>query len=175
MILLAFFVIPIFEIALSLGLIQHFGFGNVFFAWLLLTILGFGLLRTTGVRLAVSVAKSMREGKAPGVAALEAALMGLSGVLLVLPGFSSDILALVLLLPGARGYLARRLIAKVKYKHGVGFSKAGPMNYGAQEASAQVIDVEAVVETASGPSMGDLNIIEINGSSTQGEKLKNPT
>ena len=84
MILLAFFAIPILEIFLSLGLINNFGFVNVFFAWLLLTILGVGLLRTTGVRLAVSVAKSMREGKSPGVAALEAALTGLSGVLLVI-------------------------------------------------------------------------------------------
>ncbi|MDZ4083464.1 MAG: FxsA family protein [Bdellovibrionales bacterium] len=175
MILLALFVIPILEIALSLGLIRNFGFGNVFFAWLLLTILGVGLLRTTGVRLAVSVAKSMREGKSPGVAALEAALMGLSGVLLVIPGFSSDILALLLLLPGARGFLARRLIAKVKYKHGVGFSKAGATDDGQPNASNQVIDVEAVVETDSRTNNGDLNIIEIGSSSTQGEKLKNPT
>lgn len=175
MILLALFVIPILEIALSLGLIRNFGFGNVFFAWLLLTILGVGLLRTTGVRLAVSVAKSMREGKSPGVAALEAALMGLSGVLLVIPGFSSDILALLLLLPGARGFLARRLIAKVKYKHGFGFSKAGSTDEGQSNASNQVIDVEAVVETDSRTNNGDLNIIEIGSSSTQGEKLKNPT
>jgi hypothetical protein len=44
MILIAFFLIPALEIALSLGLIKNFGFGNVFFAWLLLTILGVGLL-----------------------------------------------------------------------------------------------------------------------------------
>jgi len=175
MILIAFFLIPALEIALSLGLIKNFGFGNVFFAWLLLTILGVGLLRTTGVRLAVSVAKSMREGKSPGVAALEAALMGLSGVLLVVPGFSSDILALLLLLPGARGFLARRLIAKVRYKHGVGFSKATTSDQYGQSASSQVIDVEAVVETATETNNGDLNIIEIGGSSAQAEKLKNPT
>lgn len=168
MILLAFFAIPILEIALSLGLINNFGFVNVFFAWLLLTILGVGLLRTTGVRLAVSVAKSMREGKSPGVAALEAALMGLSGVLLVIPGFSSDILAIALLLPGARGFLARRLIAKVKYKHGVGFSKASVAEPYEQNASTQVIDVDAVVETSSGTNRGDLNIIDA-------KKLKNPT
>lgn len=168
MILLAFFAIPILEIFLSLGLIKNFGFVNVFFAWLLLTILGVGLLRTTGVRLAVSVAKSMREGKSPGLAALEAALMGLCGVLLVIPGFSSDILAIALLLPGARGFLARRLIAKVKYKHGVGFSKAGRSEDREQNASSQVIDVEAVVETSAEPVIDELNIIE-------SKKLKNPT
>jgi UPF0716 protein FxsA len=117
----------------------------------------------------------MREGKSPGVAALEAALMGLSGVLLVVPGFSSDILALLLLLPGARGFLARRLIAKVRYKHGVGFSKATTSDQYGQSASSQVIDVEAVVETATETNNGDLNIIEIGGSLAQAEKLKNPT
>lgn len=168
MILLALFVIiPILDIAISLGLIENFGFVNVFFAWLLLTILGVGLMRTTGVRLAVSVAKSMREGKSPGVAALEEALMGLAGVLLVIPGFSSDIMALMLLLPGARGFLARRLIAKFKYKHGVGFAKAGTSDDREQNASSQVIDVEAVVETSADPNRCELNI-------TESKKLKNP-
>lgn len=165
MILVAFFAIPILEIALTLGLIRNFGFGNVFFAWLFMTVLGIGLLRTTGVRLAVSVARSMREGKSPGIAALEAALMGLAGVLFVIPGFSSDILAFVLILPGARGFFARRLIAKVKYKHGVGFSKN-------EDASAQVIDVDAVVES---DTTKDMNIIELESSLSQSEKLKNRT
>ena len=170
MIVLAFLAIPILEIALSLGLIQQFGFGNIFFAWLLLTILGIGLLRTTGVRLAVSVAQSMREGRSPGLAALEAALMGLAGVLLVIPGFSSDILALIILLPGARSFFARRLIAKVKYKHGVGFSKAGPSN-----AANEIIDVEAVADSeVEARHIDEVNIIEIEGSS-QSEKLKNRT
>lgn len=140
---------PIFEIALTFGLFRQFGFMNVFFAWLLFTILGIGLLRTTGVRLSVSVAQSMRLGKSPGLAALEAALVGLAGVLFVVPGFTSDAVALILCVPFLRRFIARRLVAKVQFG-GAGFSVFGgspgspkhrPLH---SDASEEIIDVQAV-------------------------------
>lgn len=140
---------PIFEIALTFGLFRQFGFMNVFFTWLLFTILGIGLLRTTGVRLSVSVAQSMRLGKSPGLAALEAALVGLAGVLFVVPGFTSDALAVILCVPVLRRYIARRLVAKI-HLGGAGFSVFGGKPGGSErspvhsEASEEIIDVQAV-------------------------------
>jgi UPF0716 protein FxsA len=151
---------PVFEIVLTFALFRQFGFANTFFAWLLFTILGIGLLRTTGVRLAVSVAQSMRLGKSPGLAALDAALVGLAGVLFVVPGFTSDALALILFVPWFRRFFARRLIAKVQAGP-MRFSFFGSHNVGShnvashhsdpnrtsqvrEAASEDVIDVEAV-------------------------------
>ncbi len=146
--LLLFF--PVIEVALSIGLIRQFGFVNVFFAWLLFTLLGVGLLRTTGVRLSVSVAQSLRLGKSPGPAALEAALVGLAGVLFVVPGFTSDAVAIVLCVPFLRRWIARRLISKVQFGGGIGAQfrngpfQEGPFAGSAQSAAGDVIDVEAV-------------------------------
>lgn len=131
------FLFPIIEIGLTFGFISKFGFMNVFFAWLLLTILGIGLLRTTGVRLSVSVAQSIRAGKSPGLAALEAACVGIAGLLFLLPGFASDAIAVILCIPPLRRYIARRLIAKVQLRT-AGFSAARP------NSGNDIIDVEAV-------------------------------
>lgn len=139
---------PVLEAALTIGLFRQFGFMNVFFAWVLFTLFGVGLLRTTGVRLSVSVAQSMRSGKSPGQAALEAALVGLAGVLFVVPGFTSDAIALVLCVPFLRRMIAKRLIAKVQFS-ATGFqSHRDPSHQSPHphrnDASSEIIDVEAV-------------------------------
>ena len=144
--ILFLFLFPILEIILTIGLFREFGFADVFFAWALFTILGVGLLRTTGVRLSVSVAQSMRSGKSPGQAALEAALVGLAGVLFVVPGFTSDAIAVVLCVPFLRRWIARRLLSKVQFAGNVGAQfRTGPFGGGVSpNSSGEVIDVEAV-------------------------------
>lgn len=87
------------EIAFALNAVQWFGFANVFFFWLIKTVIGLGLVRTTGFRLMGAFAKGI-ESAGAGVAksALSQILVSLAGLLLVLPGFITDSLAIIILL-----------------------------------------------------------------------------
>lgn len=143
---------PVAEIALTLAVIREYGFANAFFAWLAATILGFGLIRTSGLRLTVGVAQAMREGKPPGAAALESALIGLAGLLLLIPGYISDVVALGLLIPPLRRLMVKQIAKAVAARTVTAAQKfAGPWsqspnteNASPVDASSAIIDVEAV-------------------------------
>ena len=156
-IFLAILLFPILEITVAIGVVREYGFANAFFAWLVSLILGFGLFRTSTLRLTVGVAKAMREGKPPGLAAIDGAMIGLAGVLFLLPGYISDVFASSLLVPFVRHTVAARLHRA--FGGGTVFSaggfegrtatgqSAGPTagNYDAEDAAHAILDVDAVV------------------------------
>lgn len=155
MIFFAILMIPFIEISLAIAVIREFGFANAFFAWLVSFVLGLGLFRTSSLRLTVGVGKAMREGKPPGLVALDGALVGLAGVLFLIPGYFSDVLAVLLLIPPLRKFAAKRLLRAVVVKTGMGVQTDGATGFEGhrtssassmgEDASSAVIDVDAVV------------------------------
>lgn len=90
--------------------------GRVGLGWTLLYLVGAVLAGLAVLRLApfagvATVAEGMRRGELPASAVLETALIGLAGVLLLVPGPLSDLVAVALLLPPLRRRLAARLAA----------------------------------------------------------------
>ncbi len=144
MIFLLFLALPFVEVAISLSLVREFGFANTFFAWLVSFVLGIGLIRTSSLRLTVGVAQSLRQGHPPALAALDGALIGLAGVLLLIPGFLSDAVALFLLIPPFRKLCASKLMSTVKFRTGHS-SKAERHEPKFEDAAHAIIDVDAVV------------------------------
>ncbi len=132
------------EIYIGLAVVREFGFANAFFACVAAFVLGVGLFRTSSLRLTVGVAQAMREGKPPGLAALDGALIGLAGVFFLMPGFLSDVLALLLLVPPLRRWGAKRLVntISIRQRGNVGRSSSANEDF---DASSAVIDVDAVV------------------------------
>lgn len=126
MIPLGLLLFPIVEIATCLYVIRAFGFGNAFFIWLLSTILGIGLFRATSAQLSMGVAQALRRGESPGQGAVEGALVGLAGLLFLVPGYVSDIFGLIVLFRPVRRMIARRLLAKIPSVH----VSAGHVNTG---------------------------------------------
>lgn len=142
--------IPFIEISLLIAVVKEFGFANAFFAWVVSLVLGFGLFRSSTLHLTVGVAKAIREGKSPGFAAVNGAMIGLAGVLFLLPGYFSDFCALILLLPFVRSYAANRLHRA--FGAGATFTAGSARNTGpstrpfyAEDAAHAVLDVDAVV------------------------------
>lgn len=123
-IVLAILFLPFIEITGIVIAIREFGFMNAFFFWLAATILGAGIVRTSGLRLTVGVARALQEGKPPAVAALDSALLGVAGILLLIPGYFTDSVAFVLLIPPLRKLAAGRLAKSVIAR--TGFAGAGP-------------------------------------------------
>ncbi len=168
MIFFAILMIPFIEISLAIAVIREFGFANAFFAWMVSFVLGLGLFRTSSLRLTVGVGKAMREGKPPGLAALDGALVGLAGVLFLLPGYFSDFFALLLLVPPLRKLAAKRLLRMVVVKTGMGDSGVARDGFGpsrrhtteGEDVSSAVIDVDAiVVEDSTGEKTVSENVV----------------
>ncbi|HZJ92106.1 MAG TPA: FxsA family protein [Thiopseudomonas sp.] len=80
----------------------------------LLLVLGSGAvgilcIRLAGLTTALSVRQRMAQGEVPTGAMLNGLLLAIGGVLLFIPGFISDFLGLVCLLPMTRHWLSKRV------------------------------------------------------------------
>lgn len=103
-------------IALLIGEIVLFvEIGGLIGAWttvalvLLAAVAGVLILRRGGMRTLAQVQTALQAGRDPGREMFEGSLMLFAALLLILPGFLSDVMALLLLVPPLRGWLYRRL------------------------------------------------------------------
>ncbi len=69
---------------------------------------GISLVRSQGLKNLLSLQQRMADGELPAQELLQGMLLAMAGMLLILPGFVTDLLALLLLQPALRGWLARR-------------------------------------------------------------------
>ena len=77
-------------------------------------VLGMLLLSGRGGATVRSVILALRGGRSPGAALIDSALMAFAGILLITPGFASDVIAIALLLPPVRAGARNRLQAAVR-------------------------------------------------------------
>ena len=88
-----------------------YGFVNTFFALLVGAFLGAGLARTQGRFILQHLKESVARSQMPTDRVLHGMLVFVAGLLLIVPGFVSDALALLLVLPGTR-HLAVALVKR---------------------------------------------------------------
>lgn len=108
---------------LLLPLIEIAGFvlvGNAIGLWptlggvLLTGVLGALVLRWQGVTAMRDLPRQINSGMMPGRAVADTALIGVAGFLLLLPGYFTDILGLLLLLPPVRHALYSAVRSRIK-------------------------------------------------------------
>lgn len=81
-------------------------------AWVIgAMVAGFLLLRHTGLQAVGRLRAALAEGREPGHSIIDAACFAAAAMLLIIPGFVSDALAVILLLPITRNWLLRRTAA----------------------------------------------------------------
>jgi len=71
-------------------------------------IAGLALLRRTGLQAVGRLRAALAEGREPGHSIIDAACFAAAAMLLIIPGFVSDALAVILMLPVTRHWLLRR-------------------------------------------------------------------
>jgi UPF0716 protein FxsA len=74
-------------------------------------VAGLALLRHTGLQAVGRLRAALAEGREPGHSIIDAACFAAAAMLLVIPGFVSDAMALILMLPMTRHWLLRRTAA----------------------------------------------------------------
>lgn len=103
---------------------------------LLASLVGTWLLRREGARTLHAFTTAARTRRPPHRELVDGVLIATGGVLIVLPGFVSDVLALLLLLPPSRALLRRRLL------------RSASLHTPPRFAPGQVVDGEVVDPTA---------------------------
>jgi UPF0716 protein FxsA len=106
------------ELVVFLLVAAWIGLGWTILATLATAALGWVLLARQGTRALVDLRERARSRQAPGRELGDAGLVALGGLLMVLPGFLSDLIGLLLLLPvtrrPARALLARVVLSRLR-------------------------------------------------------------
>lgn len=100
--LLMFTVVPATELYLLIQVGRLLGTWDTILLVLLTGITGAYLARAQGHAVMLSLQKQLSRGEVPADTALQGILIFLGGVLLVTPGFVTDIFGLAMVLPGTR-------------------------------------------------------------------------
>ncbi|CAI8787600.1 FxsA family protein [Methylocaldum szegediense] len=108
--LLVLLSLPILEIYVLIKLVGSLGFLLTFILLLGAAALGTYLLRIQGWSTWFRVQQALARGELPAREMIEASLIAAGGLLLLIPGFVSDMLALFCLLPATRKRLAQRIL-----------------------------------------------------------------
>lgn len=122
---LLFVVIPIVEIWLLIQVGSVIGALPTIALLLLTAIIGVVLLRHQGLQTLMRGRERMNAGELPATEMLEAMVLTISGVLLVAPGFATDIVGFMGLVPPLRRWLVAKVAPRMVVMGGVDGAQAG--------------------------------------------------
>lgn len=113
LLLLVLVAIPLLEIALLVKVGQSIGFWPTIGLLFAAVLAGAALIRRQGLGTLQRVMEAASDGRPPVASLLDGVVMVLAGALLIVPGFITDAVALVLLLPPVRALLVGKVLARV--------------------------------------------------------------
>lgn len=115
------------EIALLVSVGSAIGIFPLILLMIFISLAGLWLLKLRGFLMIMDIRSQLAQGKIPAQAVISSFFFAVAGVLLLIPGFLSDILALLMILPISRqwvqGILLKWLLKRFKFQR---FSKANP-------------------------------------------------
>jgi UPF0716 protein FxsA len=107
-----FIVVPILELAVIIQIGQAIGVLPTIALLIADSVLGAALMRSQGRAAWARFNAALAEGRVPGREVMDGALVIFGGALLLTPGFLSDILGLILLLPPTRAIVRSVLVRR---------------------------------------------------------------
>lgn len=112
-ILLPLIILSLAEIAVFILVGDAIGVWRTVALVFLSILAGILVLRVQGVMTLVRVRDALRRGEAPEVELFDGACLLVAGILLMIPGFLTDIIGLLLLLPPVRNLLRRFIWSRI--------------------------------------------------------------
>jgi UPF0716 protein FxsA len=141
--LLLFIVMPIIEMWLLITIGSYIGALSTIALVLLTALMGIGLLRQQGVSTLWRGKEKLQQGKIPAQEIMEGIVLAVSGALLLTPGFVTDIIGLLGLLPFTRIFLVKGIVQKFSFIN-AGNSSFGQQPFGSdRNPSGDTIDGES--------------------------------
>lgn len=137
-----FLLVPIIEIVLFVVIGGEIGVLATL-AWLFLAgMAGMALIRYQGTQAAMDIQQSLQQLREPSTPVAQRSLLMVAGILLIIPGFFTDFLAVLLLIPGVRNLILRQIAARAGASR-VSFGFPGTES---RYRDAGVIDGEYVIQ-----------------------------
>lgn len=127
-----FVLLILLEIVIFAWVADHIGLGLTLLALIGSAAAGLWLIHHTGLEMVGRLRLALAQGQEPGHSLIDGACFVIAGMLLIVPGFFTDFLALVLILPISRNWLIRRFASTF----------GTPMATGAAGGSTIITDVE---------------------------------
>jgi len=146
LLVLLFIVVPIAELAILIQVGQLIGIWWTIALLVADAVLGSMLARAQGRAVWRRFNEALQSGRPPARETIDGALVLFGGALLLTPGFLSDILGIVLLLPPTRaivrGILVRRFAARMVATVTAPRAPRGPRPRQAYDVEGSAVDVE---------------------------------
>lgn len=108
-----FMIVPLAEIAFFVLIGNAIGLWPTLAGVLLTAVAGALVLRWQGLSLISDIRSSMGAGRLPTRSLADAMMVAIAGLLLLLPGYFSDLLGILLLIPPVRTLIYRYLASRV--------------------------------------------------------------
>ncbi len=106
-----FLVIPLIEIAILIQIGQVIGAASTILLVIVTAAIGAGLFRQQGLSTLSRVQTQLDEGHLPAIELIEGVMLLLSGAMLLTPGFFTDVIGFLILVPQIRHRLASNLLS----------------------------------------------------------------
>ena len=113
-----FLVVPLVEIYFLIKVGDVIGAAWTIFAVISTAVIGAGLLRIQGASTLLRAQSNLLKGTLPAMEVMEGFALALSGVLLLTPGFFTDTLGFLLLIPPVRRWLIGRKLQNTTFVQG---------------------------------------------------------
>lgn len=121
---LLFFIIPLIEIYFLVQVGEEIGAWMTILLVIITAVIGVTLLREQGLRTLMKANQAMQAGKMPAQEMFDGFMLAAVGILLVTPGFFTDGLGFLLLVPSVRKLLMRSLLKNMTFQTHGHFSSA---------------------------------------------------
>jgi UPF0716 protein FxsA len=114
--ILIFIVVPLIEILLLIEIGSRIGALNTIFIIILTGILGASLMRHQGFTIIRNIQRDLSQGQMPTGELINGALVLVGGIVLLTPGFFTDAIGFVLLLPATRALILKKIQLLIRRK-----------------------------------------------------------
>ena len=105
-----FLIIPIIEVYLLIEVGSRIGAGWTILLVITTAVIGVNLLRQQGISTLMRANQVMSQGQVPAMEMMEGLLLAVGGALLITPGFFTDVIGFICLLPFTRRGIIQYLL-----------------------------------------------------------------
>jgi UPF0716 protein FxsA len=139
---LLFFVVPIAELYVIVQVTHGIGVPETILLLIGISIVGAWLAKLAGIGVLNRLQQTVRQGKVPSAELVDGALVLFAGALMITPGFLSDCLAILLLLPPTRAVVRRTVLRRIRAGGGLITVMTARGHAPKTEAAGDIWDVE---------------------------------
>ncbi len=134
---LIFVLVPVVELSVLIRVGEVLGTWTTIGLCLFTAVVGASLVRSQGLSTLMQAQQKLARGESPGQEVIEGMMLAMAGIMLVIPGFVTDFMGLLLLTPFTRAPLARFILKRAQLRMVTpgqfggmngGFGQQGPFN-----------------------------------------------